>query len=197
MVAMDSQQKPVLDVAETYRKLGRKTFWIFVFERIQAPVAFLVITVLFFALQGASFIKGLPFGNAQNYMAIAAWGALDLCALTFLFVLLVSWLIYENYTFSLSEDALKIKRGIFAREEIAIPYRQIQDIDIEQGFTYRMIGVSRLVILTAGHEDEKMADDETEGILPAIDSALAEQLQSQLLTRANVQTVVEEKNGNR
>jgi putative membrane protein len=186
-----SQSKPISDVVGTYKKLGRKTFWIFVFERMQAPIAFLLMAVLFFALRGASFLKAMPFGNADNYMTIAAWSALGFCVLIFLFVFLVSWLIYENYMFSLGEDALKIKRGVFTREEIAIPYRQIQNVDIEQDLSYRMIGVSRLVILTAGHEDEKMADDETEGVLPAIDSTLAEQLQSQLLARANVQTVVE------
>ena len=155
-------------------------------------MVFLVMAILFFALRGASFLKTIPFGNIDNYMIIAAWSALGLCVITFLLVLIVSWLIYENYKFALGEDALKIKRGVFTREEIAIPYRQIQDVDIEQDFYYRIIGVSRLVILTAGHEDEKTAKDETEGVLPAIDSALAERLQSQLLTRANVQTVVEE-----
>jgi len=160
---------------------------------MRAPAVFLVIAVLFFVLRETSFIKGLPFANVDSYMTIAAWGALGLCVLCFLFVFLISWIIYENYTFFLGEDALKIKRGVFTREEIAIPYRQIQDVDIEQSISYRAIGVSRLVILTAGHEDEKTEGDKTEGILPAIDSALAEQLQSQLLTRANVQTIKEEK----
>jgi len=176
----------------SYEKLGEKTFWIFVLDRIQASVAFFVMAILFFALQGTSFLKTTPFGDPSRYLVLAAWGACALCVLTFLFALLVSWLIYANYTFCLGEDALKIKRGIFAREEIAIPYRQIQDVDIEQDFSYRTFGVSRLVILTAGHEDEKGQSDEAEGVLPTIDSALAERLQSQLLLRANVLTVVEE-----
>ena len=202
MIGMDNQQNPVQqvqgksssDAAGTYEKLGRKSFWIFVFGRIQASVVFLIMAVLFFAFHGASFLNATPLGNIAHYIIIAAWSALGLCILLFLFAFLSSWLIYENYKFSLGEDALKIKRGIFTREEIAIPYRQIQDVDIEQDLSYRMIGVSRLVILTAGHDDEKTSGDETEGILPAIDSALAERLQSQLLTRANVQTIVEEKN---
>jgi uncharacterized membrane protein YdbT with pleckstrin-like domain len=176
-----------------YEKLGEKTFWIFVFERIQAPVAFLLMSILFLVLQGTSFLKTTLFGDPSRYLSVAAWGALALCVVTFLLTLLTSWLIYVNYTFCLDEDALKIKRGIFAREEIAIPYRQIQDVDVEQDFSYRAFGVSRLVILTAGHEDEKgQGGDEAEGVLPTIDSVLAERLQSQLLLRANVQTVVEE-----
>ena len=55
----------------------------------------------------------------------------------------------------LDTDALKIKRGILSKEEIAIPYRQIQDVDIEQSISDRMWGVARLAILTAGHEETK------------------------------------------
>ena len=188
-----SQDKSALDTTGAYQKLGKKTFWMFVFEMIQAPAALLVISILFFALRGASFVKTIPFANIDNYMTIAAWCSLGFCLITFLLVILINWFIYDSYTFSLSGDAFKIKRGVFTREEIAIPYRQIQDVDIEQDFSYRMLGVSRLVILTAGHGDEKTAGDEAEGILPAIDSALAERLQSELLPRANVQTVIEEK----
>ncbi len=57
-----------------------------------------------------------------------------------------------------------------------------------------MIGLSRIVILTAGHEeDEKPGDDDSEGILPALDKDLAEWMQAELLKRANVQKVTEEK----
>ena len=56
-----------------------------------------------------------------------------------------------------------------------------------------MIGLSQVVIITAGHEEnEKPGDDDTEGILPALDKDLAEWLQAELLKRANVQKVTEE-----
>lgn len=192
--AMDTGvQKQSEPGALGYERLGRKTFFLFVSERIQAAAAFLGIALLLFVLHGMPFVKKAPIvGDIGGYTLIAAWGALGFCVITFLFALLVSWLLYANYTFLLGDDALKIKRGIFMRKEVAIPYRQIQDVDIEQDFSYRMLGVSRLVILTAGHEDEKGASDEAEGVLPAIDSALAERLQAELLKRANVQTVVEE-----
>jgi uncharacterized membrane protein YdbT with pleckstrin-like domain len=67
-------------------------------------------------------------------------------------------------------------------------------VDIERNISYRMFGVSRIVILTAGNEEEKKSgEDESEGILPAIDKDLAEWLQAELLKRANVQKVTEEK----
>ena len=189
---MDNQRKPASDAVPTYQNLGRKTFWIFVLGNVQAPVVLLAMAALLFVLRGMPFVKTIPVANIGNYIAFTALTALVLSALLFIAALLAEWFVYKNYMFFLDRDALKIKRGVFTREEIAIPYRQIQNVDIEQDISYRMIGVSRLVILTAGHEDEKTATDETEGVLPAIDSALAKYLQSQLLERANVQTVVQE-----
>ncbi len=77
--------------------------------------------------------------------------------------------------------------------ETSIPYRQIQNIDIQRDLAYQAFNLSRLVILTAGHDDEKPGDDQSEGILPALDKDLAEWLQTELLTRANVQKVTETK----
>jgi hypothetical protein len=47
--------------------------------------------------------------------------------------------------------------------------------------------------LTAGEDAEKTGEDQSEGILPGLDANLAEWLQSELLKRANVQKVTEEK----
>ena len=51
--------------------------------------------------------------------------------------------------------------------------------------------MSRLIILTAGHEDEnpKGTRDEAEGVIPAVDQKLAEWLQTELLKRADIQKV--------
>jgi putative membrane protein len=125
------------------------------------------------------------------------WKSHSVCALLFVVVLAISlfvaWLIYSRYKFCLSEDSLKIKRGVLNKEEVSIPYRQIQDVDIKRDISFQMMGLSRIVILTAGHEDEKPGEDDSEGILPALDKDLAEWLQTELLKRANVQKVTEEK----
>ena len=108
------------------------------------------------------------------------------------FTLFMVWLTYRNYKYCLGEDSLKIKRGILNKEEVAIPYRQIQDVDIKRDLYFQMMGLSRIIILTAGQEDETPRDSESEGILPALDKDLAEWFQAELLKRANVQKVVEE-----
>jgi uncharacterized membrane protein YdbT with pleckstrin-like domain len=182
---------------EVYHTLGRKTFVMSLLGMISAPIVLLLVSAALFVLSGEPFLKtgiGSSAFDARPYAMLAGWCAFGLALVVFLIALLVTWLNYKNLKFFLGEDSLKIKRGILNKEEVAIPYRQIQDVDIERNISYRMFGVSRLVILTAGNEEEKKpGQDESEGILPALDKDLAEWLQSELLKRANVQKVTEAK----
>ncbi len=177
---------------EVYHMMGKKTFWIFFLERVHAAFILLLLTIGLLILSGQSFLATTQWGDLTRW-AVAAW---EICGLLFVAVLaitfFVTWLIYSRYKFCLGDDSLKIKRGVLDKEEVAIPYRQIQDVDIKRDLSFQMLGLSRIVILTAGHEeDEKPGDDESEGILPALDKDLAEWLQAELLKRANVQKVTE------
>jgi len=174
-----------------YEYLGRKTLWIFILDRISTSVIFLLIAIGLLAVNHLGILVKTPFGNLSDYGVMSAAIASVVFVVVFGITILVSWLIYINYAFALQEDAMKIKRGVFSKEEIAIPYRQIQDVNIDQDITDRMLGVCRLVILTAGHEDEPKPEGESEGILPVIDRGLAEQLQTELLRRTDVQRVTE------
>jgi uncharacterized membrane protein YdbT with pleckstrin-like domain len=178
---------------EVYHTMGRKTFWIFFLERIHAAFILLLLSIALFILSAQSFLATTQFGNLTPWALLAA----EVCGLLFIVVFaiafLIAWLIYKNFKFCLGDDSLKIKKGILNKEEVAIPYRQIQDVDIKRDLSFQMLGLSRIVILTAGHEDEKPEGDDSEGILPALDKDLAEWLQAELLKRANVQKVTEEK----
>lgn len=165
---------------------------IFILQRIQAPLILLVVSIILFAIQGQPFLVSPQFGNLGPYVNLGAAAAFVLFIIFAAIGFLVAWLIYVNYKFCLGEDSLKIKRGILNKEEIAIPYRQIQDVDLVRDFSFLILGLSRIIILTAGHEDHHPDDDENArsvGLLPAIDKNLAEWLQAQLLKRTNVQKV--------
>lgn len=181
--------------AETYHKLGRKTFAIFFLQRIGASLILLLASIALFVLQGQQFVAGVPIPHFGYYLYLGAWACFALFAIFFLLSFFIAWLHYTTYQFCLSEDSLKIKRGILNKEEIAIPYRQIQDVDINRDLSFQMMGLSHIVILTAGHEDETRGAEsgESEGVLPALDKDMAEWLQGELLRRANVQKVTEEK----
>jgi putative membrane protein len=179
---------------EVYHTMGKKTFWIFFLQRVQAALILLLLAIVLFALSPQAFLMTTPIGNLTGYAIMAAWLALALFVVAFAISFMVAWFVYSRYKFCLGDDSLKIKRGVLNKEEVAIPYRQIQDVDLKRDLSFQMLGLSRIIIITAGHEDdEKPGDDDTEGILPALDKDLAEWLQAELLKRANVQKVTEEK----
>lgn len=178
---------------EVYHTMGKKTFWIFLLQRIHAAFVLLLLTIALAVVSGQPFLASTPIGDLTPYAVMGAWLGLLLFIVVGGITFLIAWLIYKNYKYCLGEDSLKIKRGILNKEEVSIPYRQIQDVDIRRDLAFQMIGLSEIVILTAGHEEgEKAGDDDSEGMLPALDKDLAEWLQAQLLERANVQKVTEE-----
>lgn len=174
-----------------FHTLGRKTLWIFVLQRIHPSIILLLLAMGAFAAQGDPAVVKLLGPRFAPYASEIAWWTLAAFLVVFGLTYFFSWLTYVNYKFLIGEDSLRISRGILAKEEIAIPYRQIQDVDIERSLYYRMMGLSKLVILTAGREDEKGGGNESEGILPAMDRNLAEWMQQELLRRTEVQRVVE------
>jgi uncharacterized membrane protein YdbT with pleckstrin-like domain len=174
-----------------YRKLGKRTLWMMLSDQMVPSVIIFIAAVLVLIAQANQVFAKTPLAPWSSYLVLGVW---ILFVLVFVITFLVAYLTYANYLFMLDSDALKIKRGILSKEETAIPYRQIQDVDIEQNISDRIWGVARLAILTAGHEEAKEGDEDTsEGILPAIDRALAESLQTELLKRADIEKVTEGK----
>ncbi len=178
---------------ENYRTLGRKTFVIFLMGKTRPASIIFVIAIVLATLGGSGAFTNISGQNFDPYINSAAIAALVLFVVAFALAFLIAWLEYSTYKFFMDEDALRIKRGVLSKEEIAIPYRQIQNVDIERSFSYQLLGLSRLVILTAGHDDDKTLGGESEGVLPALDENLAKQLQEELLKRAGVERVVETK----
>jgi uncharacterized membrane protein YdbT with pleckstrin-like domain len=172
-----------------YRTLGTKTFWVMVLQRSQGLFVLLLLVIALSAVGSAG-----PDIVPLQYTWITGLGVLG-AAILFLVgivgVLVISWLIYSNYKFALTDDALRISRGILNKEEVSIPYRQIQDINVMRMLPDRFLGVSRVVIMTAGEEDKNdHGPVEAEGVLPVLDKTLAEELVQELSRRADVQRVV-------
>ena len=111
-----------------------------------------------------------------------------------IFSLSSAWLSYKSYQFCLTPDAFKLRHGIIVEREIAIPYHQIQNIAIERTFAEQIVGLSRIIISTASHDDLNTPhEDESKGILPALDKHFANALQAELLKRSDVQKVIQAK----
>jgi uncharacterized membrane protein YdbT with pleckstrin-like domain len=105
-------------------------------------------------------------------------------------VTITAWFSYTRNLFCLDTDALKIKRGFFTVVETAFPYRQIQNVEIERRLLFQLMGLSKLIVVTAADDDEKTERNEASGIFPMIDKELAEELRDELLRRSDVQRAV-------
>jgi uncharacterized membrane protein YdbT with pleckstrin-like domain len=191
-----------------YQYLGHKTLILFIIEKSKVFFLFLFITIIsfilnIFAAKPISFFvsKNLSFlfKTELNFSPTLKWISIigffiSLIALGL--AILIGWLKYVNYRFVLDDNALKIKRGILNKEEVSIPYQRIQDVNVDRVLFYRTIGLSRLVVLTASHEEQEQGEpkSEAEGILPAIDHDLAAKIKEDLLRRSSVERVVIDKN---
>ena len=144
--------------------------------------------VLFLIAIAATLLKNVVGQSAiMSQIIIWSW-ILFIIMLAYAFI--VGWLVYVNYTFSLEDDAFKIRRGVISKKETAIPYRQIRDVNIERSFFQQIAGVSKLVILTVG--EESLSSNVSESVLPVVDNIdkhLALAAQAELLKRANVQKI--------
>jgi putative membrane protein len=170
-------ENPTNTPTEHYERMGWKTFYVFMSERMKIALIAGLVTFAFVFLN-------IP------YTAYVVWIFLIIFTVT----LLISWVEYASFGFLLGADALKVKKGILHKEEVAIPYRQIQNVDIERNFLDLIAGTSRLIILTAGHDDNDAEKEggkaESEGIIPVMDKRLAARLQTELLSKASVQKVI-------
>ncbi|HEY4523873.1 MAG TPA: PH domain-containing protein [Candidatus Paceibacterota bacterium] len=170
-----------------FEHLGLKSLIIFILSMTPPMI---LILVLWGAI--AAFQNQFP-EEVQPYIVFVY----SLLFLSFIFLgilaCLVGYLKYITYKFALDEDALRIERGIINREIIAVPYRQIQNINIDRNLFNRLFSLSNLVITTAAHEEKDEEGDnafESEGILPLLDKYRAEEIHAELLKRTNVEKVI-------
>jgi len=81
-----------------------------------------------------------------------------------------------RFRFRIDEEGIRIRQGIFQREELDIGYGRIQGINTTQNPIYRLFGLVDLKLDTAGSAT-------AEGHLPAISAGLGEALQRRIRRR--------------
>lgn len=190
-------------------RLGRKAYWLMAIRSLVPPlVIFAIAIVLAFAAKGITDLiyvvmklSGPVSAATSNIISVAVN---DVVALGFILgavSLVMSFVTarmhYKNYTFTFEEFGLLLKRGLFRTTEVTIPYRQMQDVDIERGFLHQFTGTARVVINSAGHENVGEGHEETNIILDPIDRAFAEDIRLMLQRKIGVQVVEGEREADR
>lgn len=171
-----------------YQNLGPKTLLIFIFgHTIFATMLLLIILALWRILNYYGDFELLnPYLDLINYFA----PLLILLDLIFFFLMaFIAWWQYKNYKFQITDDSFRVMHGILTKEEVAIPYRRIESINLKQTLLYQIFGVSHLTIEIVSDDEAEVqskanSDDE---VLPAIDRHLALNIQQELTKRSNIQ----------
>ena len=106
--------------------------------------------------------------------------------MVFVIIIAFIWarLFYSSFRFQLSGDSYRAEWGVIWKRYVSIPYERIQNIDITRGILDRLLGLSHLHIQTAGYGAAGARGGGSEGSLPGLDVARAEELRDELIRRA-------------
>lgn len=164
-------------------KLDPKAVWLFFFRFLWIGIAFLV-------LLGAIFFPVAVRVKAK--IGPLAWAILSFPV--FIWILgSYGWakLSYNAYKFELTEDAFKKEHGVIWKRYVSIPYERIQNVDIQRGVLARLLGLSDLMIQTAGYSGGYYRPGivgfiarEPEGRLLGLSQKRAEEIREKLIKRA-------------
>jgi uncharacterized membrane protein YdbT with pleckstrin-like domain len=163
--------------------LGTKAFVLFALEKMKWILVFIASTLLISIIDDAA---GTPaMHSLTSFLVLASW-------LSTFFGVIWAWLLYKHFTFSFGDYNIKMRSGVLVKKEVSIPYRQVQSVDIIRTVQHQMLGLSKLVLLTGGHE-EANEKHLSEVVLEPIEKKRAEEIRSFLEEKVGVQIVRPEK----
>lgn len=113
----------------------------------------------------ARFLPALPPGALTGgvFVLVAAGAAL----------LPGAW--YRRWRYAVTEEALFAERGLLTRVRTVVPLGRIQHLDVRDGVVERALGLSRLVVHTAGTHNYSV-------VVPGLQRAHAEHLRDRIRT---------------
>lgn len=169
----------VLMEQSIFRQLGPKTFFLLLIGRLWAGL-FLVAL----AFTANILLRANPILWDASLIVVGV-------GILLLFIsILVGWLDYYRYAIELGSDSISITRGILSVKEVVVPYKRIQNVLLDRGIFDQIIGTSQLRFSIAHAEGEQPTElTRLPIILPALKYDLAEQLQSELMRRANTDSI--------
>lgn len=178
-----AHMKKELELNKKYT-LGKRAFWFLFFKHNKKLLVFIVLLSV-----GVFFVNKRGFdiwlANTGTYITP---GIIDLWVASLFLGLIIIMMLsaferYIQHKFILGEHSFHIRRGIFMIKEKVIPYRHIQNVDIDQPYHYRLLGLAKLNMTTARLDN---FEDEQTNLIPLIDKNLARQLSDFLIKQGVV-----------
>jgi len=91
---------------------------------------------------------------------------------------------YSRWFYELTDQGLRLEKGIIWKKYSSIPYERIQNVDIHRGIIARLFGFSTLDIHTAGYAGgygRGRRGPRSEGHIPAVSIQEAEDMRDQIM----------------
>ncbi len=172
-------------------KFGFKTLIFYLYQRVTPGLVLLILGAnlagisRFVISTGNIELSATGIENVNRAGNILMAVVIIFSLLTIVLGIILSFVKYISNTYSIGDYALTLHKGLISKTEVIIPYKQVQSVDINQSIIFRMLGLSTLIILSAGI-DERDKGSSGDQIFQIIDIRLAEYLKEELLRRANL-----------
>ena len=173
-------------------KFGIKTLFFYLYQRVTPGLVLLIlganlpkISQIIISMEN---INPSPASiETINRVGNILMAIVIVFALLFIVLgIILSFVKYISSTYTLGDYALTLRHGLIGKVEILIPYKQIQSVDTNQSILFRMIGLSHLVVLSAGNEEGRGSGIKGDEVFQVIDSSIGEYIKEELLRRANL-----------
>ena len=159
--------------------LGKRAFWFLFFKHnVKFFLLFIFLIALIFFVNTEVFENWLYTVDTIITVGILNLWLISLAVSIIILVFVSTAERYLQHRFLLSEHSFHVRRGIFMVKEKVIPYRHIQNVDIDRPYHYRILGLSKLDITTARADN---FEDEKSNLIPLIDKHLARKLSEFLI----------------
>ncbi|MDH5406581.1 MAG: PH domain-containing protein [Candidatus Aminicenantes bacterium] len=110
----------------------QKTIWLIIWMVLFIPILALCVALLFT-------IDKLIFG-----ICTAGWVMFMACELFWISAF------YRSLEYAVNRDSVRMKKGVFWRKQVTIPYPKITNVDVTQGPVQRMFNIGTIHVQTAG-----------------------------------------------
>ena len=167
-------------------KPGAPVLRYFILPKVASTViVFMIIGIALSFLQKAiaSSAKIPHYFNPADIMKLGIPAIIILGVIIILYVCITSWIRYASIKFMFDEFAFHIQNGILSKSEVAIPYRQIKNVNYAQNLSEKTWGIAHVIVETIGAGE--LQDARSGGDLPILDATLAVALQQELLRRSS------------
>lgn len=165
--------------------MGQRSFWLSITKRVGPSLLLVVLAVvLIIARKGEAFTGYFQVFDAVIILLLAG-------GIFFLIIaVIVSLLEYNTSSVMMDDSSFHIVRGVLSKQEVSLPYRRIQSVEIKQSIIYRIFGIAHVVISTTTDLEQPTSqkdDESSDEVIQAMDYELARLIEKTLTDRAEIE----------